>query len=135
MTQQGVAEIVRKAWGDRPPDWIRALRDELLFTSQGKLGKRLGVQGGVIGQCLRGTYNGGRMDGPEARVRTVLMREEVTCPKLGEIELRACHEWSQKATAYSSNPLRVRMSRACRNCPHNPQARKDAFHADRNTKA
>lgn len=97
-------------------DWIEALRAECERTSQAKTAARLGVSSAMVNQVLRGRYRG-KTDNLETRVRGELMRATVDCPVLGEISTRQCLDEQSRPFA-ATNPLRIRLYRACRACPN-----------------
>lgn len=102
--------------GGDVPDWIWALAEACDRASQGQVAKRLGISAAVVNQVLGRAYKG-RLDRVEARVRGELMQETVACPVLGALSKRECLD-HQAAKFAATNPLRVRLYRACRTCPH-----------------
>ncbi len=102
--------------GGEVPEWIWALAEACDCSSQGQIAKRLGISPAVVNQVLGNAYKG-RLDRVEARVRGELMRETVRCPVLAAISKRDCLD-HQKAKFSATNPLRVRLYRACKTCPN-----------------
>ena len=110
------AHTVRRKWGAHPPAWIVALADACDASSQGKVAARIGVSATVVNQALQNVYPG-RLDRVEQRVRGELMREMVGCPVLGPITTRECLDHQSRGYE-STNPMRVRLFRACPRCPN-----------------
>jgi len=112
----------RIAWAGKGeiPGWIWALAEACDRTSQGQVAKRLGISAAVVNQVLGNAYKG-RFDRVEARVRGELMQETVTCPVLGDLSKRECLD-HQKAKFSATNPLRVRLYRACKVCPNREES-------------
>ena len=99
------------------PDWIRALALACSEASQNKVAARLGRSAGLVSHVLRNSYPGD-MASVEELVRGAFMGGEVSCPGLGQIPMDECNVWRGRAKKFSSaNALRVRMYRACVNCP------------------
>lgn len=101
-----------------PPDeadWLAALRQASAESSQNAVAKRLGVTGSTISQVLAGKYAASTAT-IEQRVRGALMQQTIECPQLGEISSKVCLDWQKKPFA-ATNPLRVRMFKACNQCP------------------
>lgn len=99
-------------------DWMSLLRQAVTETSQGKVAARLGYSKAAINQVLNGSYTAST-DAIARRVVEVYGDRDVACPVLGTLPLARCAE--ERARPFSaSNPLRVRLFRACRSCPNNP---------------
>jgi DNA-binding transcriptional regulator YdaS (Cro superfamily) len=104
------------AWGN-PPDWIIALAETAMATSQSAVAKVVGYSSSVVSQAISKTY-AGDMATVEERVRGALLKEKVACPELVEVTRDECLNWQKKPFAATSG-LRVKMYRACRSgCPH-----------------
>jgi hypothetical protein len=70
---------------------------------------------------LSGTYKA-RTSNIEDIVRTQLMMETVTCPRLGVIELKRCRHWRERTRVFrAANHIDVQMFRACTRCPRNAE--------------
>lgn len=81
-------------------------------------GKPRGYTRAAISAMLSGTYKARDTSKVEAAIRATLLRETVACPALGDIPMADCGNWQSKAQELAAtNPLRVRMYRACRACP------------------
>ena len=108
--------LILRKWGAHPPAWIVALATECDRTGQSKAAERLNVSAAMVNQALQNAYKG-RLDRLEERVRGELMRETHTCPVLGPISKMDCMEHQNRK--YSpTNPMRVKLHRACRTCPN-----------------
>jgi hypothetical protein len=114
------AHIAWDLGGAKTPDWIVALAIECDRSSQGRVARKLGISAAVVNQVLAHAYKG-RLDRVETRVRGELMRETVTCPVLGEITKRECLD-HQGAKFVATNPMRVRLWKACKSCPNREEA-------------
>lgn len=85
--------------------------------SQAKVAVRLGYSAATISQAVHGNYQGS--------VETILERVEVVygdrlvaCPQLGDIRLGICVT-ERRRPFKATNPQRIRMHRACKQCPLN----------------
>lgn len=114
----------RESWAathcEAPPAWVLSLADACDRSSQGQVARRLGISPAVVNQVLGSAYKG-RLDRIEVRVRGELMQETVTCPVLGDLSKRECLD-HQKAKFSATNPLRVRLYRACKVCPNREES-------------
>ncbi|MBU0945463.1 MAG: helix-turn-helix transcriptional regulator [Proteobacteria bacterium] len=91
--------------------------------SQSKVCRKLGYSTAAISQALSGSYKGS-MNRLLARVEEVFGTRAVSCPVLGEIVLPRCV--AERRTPFStSNPLRVRLYRACMDCQFNTDLNND----------
>lgn len=109
-----------------PHDCLQALRDayarEKSYAKVGQLlatpGRSRGYSAAAVHQIMHGTYKAKSVTPIEDAIRATLMCETIACPELGEIALADCLQWQAKAEELAAtNPLRVRMYRACRSCP------------------
>lgn len=106
----------RAGWGE-PPQWVVALAEHAMATSQRAVGDLIGYSGSVVSQAISNTYPGD-IDRVAEKVRGALLQEEVTCPVLGPVRLNDCHAWQKKPRS-TANSLNIRMFRACRSgCRH-----------------
>ena len=112
-------EIARAAWGPMAPDWIVRLAQECTASTQRRVAEQLGRSAGLISQVLRKTYPG-NVNAVEEAVRGAWMGSTLECPVMGTIGSDVCLGWRRKAKTFApTNSHRVRMYRACNNCPHN----------------
>lgn len=110
------------AWGPDAPDWVRTLAQECDRTSQRVAAAAIGYSAAAVSNVLKARYGvngyGGDLKAVEQAVRGALMGAEIACPELGAIPAHGCLDWQRKATTLiTTNPLRLRMYRACRACP------------------
>lgn len=85
--------------------------------SQSAVARRIGYSPAAVSQVLSGKY-GGDMATMLARVEEVYGSRQVLCPVLGAIALSRCA--MERRTPFSaSNPVRVRLFRACKTCSNN----------------
>lgn len=108
--------VILRKWGAKPPQWIVALAEECDRTSQGKAAALLNVSPTMVNQALQNCY-AGRLDRLEERVRGEFLRETVACPVLGDMSKRDCMD-HQGRKYTPTNPMRVKLHRACRTCPN-----------------
>ena len=107
------------AWGKPLHDWVRVLAEQCNGSTQSAVAKRLGYSAGLISQVLRKTYPG-NVNAVEEAVRGAWMGSTLECPVMGTIGSDVCLGWRRKAKTFApTNSHRVRMYRACNNCPHN----------------
>lgn len=117
----GPLETARTAWGPDVPDWIEALASECAKSSQNKVAVKIDLSAGLVSAVLHKKY-AGDMRRVEETVRGIFMAETLMCPALGVIGLNICQDWRRKARHFSPhNTSRVRMRRACRDCPKNAE--------------
>lgn len=113
------SEIAREHWGADLPDWIADLARECEASSQNKVAARLGRSASLISQVLRAKYPGD-LGAVEELFNGVFNAATVECPALGKIPANECRHWREKSRNFVNiNSLRVRMYRACSNCPRN----------------
>lgn len=110
-------ETARAAWDGSPPEWVVVLATECAKASQNKVAKQINRSAGLVSCVIRNKY-AGDMQAVEDIVRGVFMSGTLVCPALGEISTAACRDWMAKSRSFSNeNSERVRMYRACHNCP------------------
>ena len=97
-------------------DWVAVLRQACTSSSQGKVAEKIGYSAPVISAVLKGSYRAST-EKIEQAVRGVLMNGKGQCPALGTIGAHRCLEHQKGARKrLMTNPLRTRMTRACRKC-------------------
>lgn len=117
MTNISRVETARTCWGESMPDYVEVLALECDRSTQSAVAKRLNRSATLVSNVLRNKYSGD-MAAVEDVVRGVFMGRSVTCPALGNISTAACRDWRAKGKTFSNeNSERVRMFKACRNCP------------------
>jgi len=90
------------------------LNDMVKKLGLAEVAVRTGYSKSAICHVQKGTYKGKAEKVLDA-VRNVFSMEPVNCPVLGEIPLSRCVEEKNRPFA-ATNPLRVRLARACRGC-------------------
>jgi hypothetical protein len=106
------------------PDLLDLLRQRVEQYNQqlgGKGGNAraaadLGYSDSALSQALSGKYKG-NLDNLLARVEEIYGAGTVECPVLGQIALGKCAEHQRRPFA-ATNPVRVRLYRACQGCQH-----------------
>ncbi|MCE9679587.1 helix-turn-helix transcriptional regulator [Shewanella sp. AS1] len=99
--------------------WKQVLTQQAKEYGQKEVAKTLGVSKTVVSQLINGNYPGD-MARMQKLVEGAYMNRTVNCPVMGEIPLHQCDR-HQKNTV-TSNPLKLRLYRACRGgCPHSTQ--------------
>jgi hypothetical protein len=111
------------AWGEPAPDWIIELAAACDASSQRMVAEVLGYSPAAVSNVLNCRYgvngHGGDLSGVERAVRGAYMDASLSCPELGDLPLHTCREWQKTSRTFVNvNPLRLRMFRACRACPH-----------------
>lgn len=96
--------------------WIDRMAEECARSSQKAVADRIGYSATVVNQLLKGKYKGDLV-AIEAAFRGAYMRLTVECPVLGTLPANECLE-HQKLPFAATNPQRVRLFRACRECKH-----------------
>lgn len=97
--------------------WIESLKAACATSSQSAVATRIGMSPAVVNQVLKGSYNG-NLSNVQARVEGALMGITVDCPVVGDMPLNRCIE-NQLRPFAATNPLRVRLHRACKTCDQN----------------
>ncbi|MEL6586789.1 MAG: hypothetical protein AAFQ50_09020, partial [Pseudomonadota bacterium] len=117
ISKPNMRAVVAETWGHDAPDWVKALADACDESSQSKVSRQIGLSSSVISQTLRGTYPGS-MRNVEEQVSGALLSVTVACPILGDLATHVCRDWRKKSDRFAAtNSLRVRMFRACNQCP------------------
>lgn len=99
------------------PDALDALQRAVRhFGTQARVAVELGISAAAVNQALQGKYRGD-VDGIEQRIRGALMQVTVVCPVLGELSTKDCLDEQRRKVVFT-NPLRVRLARACKTCPN-----------------
>lgn len=101
---------------DQEPEWLKVLRDVCTKSSQAAVAARIGYSATVVNQVLKGKYTGD-LQAVEQAVRGALLSYTVACPVLGALPAHLCLEHQRRPFA-ATNPLRVKLYRACRTCEH-----------------
>lgn len=100
-----------------PDDEMHALRAAVArLGTQAAVAKALGVSSSTVSQALKGHYVGD-VDALAQRIRGALMNELVSCPVMGELSAKHCLDYQTRPLVFT-NPLRVRLHRACKTCPN-----------------
>ena len=124
MIRPDYETIVTDSWGIDAPDWVRALAEACQHASQTKVAAQIRYSAPVISAVLRNTY-AADTDAVETAVRGAFMNGTVNCPELGKIPGHDCVEHKRRSVTFlNTNPMRVRMFRACRRCPLNTNGAK-----------
>lgn len=101
-----------------PADVLAILKAQAERLSQPAMAEALGISTAYVNQALQDKFRG-NVDRFASRVRGVWGGSTVTCPVLGSINTKLCQDEQLKAKgAAFTNPLRVAVARACKNCPH-----------------
>ena len=110
--------LAQDGWGD-VPEWIEVLVKacDRPGQSQSKVAKALGVSAATVSQLIRNSYKADDLTPMQQRVNRVFANGKITCPAQGIIDGATCQNWQDKAGEFVvSNPMRVRMYRACHRC-------------------
>lgn len=112
-------EKARAAWGGMPPDWVAVLAAECDKPKCGQrtVGVRIGYSAGTVNAVINNKWPASTA-AIERAVRDAYMATTVICPVQGQIGLDKCLD-NQALPFASTNNMRVRLYRACRDgCHH-----------------
>jgi len=109
------------AWGDALPEWVSVMADACDQSSQAQFAKQIGYSPAVVNTVLAAKYNGD-LGAVQQAVEGALMHGTVQCPVYGDLEGHRCLEYQRRKFA-ATNPIRVRLFRACGQCPNNRTGR------------
>lgn len=99
-------------------DWLELLSEAVNASSRAAVAKELGVSRPSVSLLLSGTYPG-NTNRMAARIMERYAR--VDCPHTGKsVTPEHCRRFTGQVP--SSSPAALRQWRACRACPHNPEA-------------
>lgn len=100
-----------------PAAEIEALKKAIeMMGTQVAVAKVLGVSSSTVSQALKSHYVGD-VDALGQRIRGALMNELVSCPVMGALSAKHCLDYQTRPLVFT-NPLRVRLYRACKTCPN-----------------
>ncbi len=95
-------------------DAVELLRQKVQELGQGEVSKRLGYSKATVSLVINRKYNG-NLNSVSLKIKEVFGGLKVNCPVLGEIDLAECAE-NRRQPFSATNPLRVRLFKACRTC-------------------
>lgn len=99
---------------------IDALRAACAASSQKAVAERIGYSTATVSQVLSGTYKGD-LNRVYSAIEGAYLAAVVACPILGELPQQECLR-HQRQPFNPSNPMRVRLYRACHaTCPNRYQ--------------
>jgi len=101
-------------------DWRALLQRAYEADGPTAVGAALGYSPATVIGVVKGTY-GADASRVARRVVEIYGQDVVACPVLGAIPVTDC-ALHRRAPFAATNPLRVRLWKACRSCPHNPDA-------------
>lgn len=115
----GPVDKARAAWGAEIPEWVEALAVECGMSSQSRVAAQIGRSASLVSLVLANRYPGD-LGAVEELFNGVFRSARVECPALGTIPAHECRQWREKSRRFVNvNSLRVRMYRACAQCPRN----------------
>lgn len=97
-------------------DWLTLLESKVEILGRRQVEADTGLSKTTLSQVLNRKYPG-NLENVKQKVLTAYADIEVLCPVLGTISAKRCSVEQVKPFSYS-NPQRVRLFRACRNCPN-----------------
>ncbi|MDT8383029.1 MAG: transcriptional regulator [Gammaproteobacteria bacterium] len=121
MIKKTTVEKTREAWGPSLPDWVQLMAENCDQTSQASFATRIGYSPAVVNTVLGCKYKGD-IGAVKQAVEGALMHATVQCPVYGDLEGHHCLEYQRRKFA-ATNPTRVRLFRACRDCTNNRTGR------------
>lgn len=101
--------------------WLKLLGNECEKSSLRAVGARIGYSSATISMVLKGTYKGD-IKAVERAVNIKLGNDFIDCPMLGNITADICTGHQTKPFS-SSSSFRIKMFKACRECPNNTKRR------------
>ena len=111
------ANHVATNWGVDAPAWVVLLAEHCDMGSQQAVAEKLGYSPAVVNQVLKRSYKGSYAT-VEKAVRGAFAGDTVICPVLGEMPAQKCLQHQRQPFA-NTNPIRVKLYRACRQgCPN-----------------
>lgn len=111
------------AWGDNPPEFVRVLANVVEQEgSNAAAARRLGINRASVSTLLANKYPACTAKMAKAIMEWAAL---VECPILGPITGEQCQTEREKPFI-GSNPTRIRLYRACRSCPRNPECQENS---------
>jgi hypothetical protein len=121
MQLPDTTKMAARAPRELSADALQALQRAVhTYGTQSAVAEQLGRSAATVNQALKGKYRGDLAD-LEQRIRGVLLNLTVECPVLREISAKTCLDEQSRPLVFS-NPLRVRLHRSCKACPHRKEA-------------
>lgn len=109
--------LANESYEGNAPDWVLNLATEADRIGTNAAARKIGYSAPVLSQVFRNTY-GAKTDAVERRVRGELMGAEVTCPRLGPINILKCDRLKEEARNFSPrNSDVIAQFKACTACP------------------
>lgn len=105
-------------WHAEP--WVRLLEAAYETNGPKAVADRIGYSAGLVTAIVRGYYDANPAKVADA-VMATLGQAEVDCPVLGTLPLTSCRR-HRTAPFSAASPLSVRLWKACRTCPNNPDS-------------
>ncbi len=103
-------------------NWKQVLIEQAQQHGQLAVAKELGVSKTAISQLINDKYPGD-LTRMQKLVEGAYMNQVVQCPIMGELSLHECDKHQRNTS--TSNPLRLKLYKACRSgCPNSQQAQK-----------
>ncbi len=101
------------------PDWIDDLNAAVDEHGQSEVARRLGCSPATVSQLKKRRYQAGTLAKWRARFEASFGSGMVACPVLGAIGRDTCSFHRARPFA-ATNPVRIRLYKACQTCPNNP---------------
>ena len=97
-------------------NWFNLLTQKVEQLGRRQVESDTGMSKTTLSMVLNGKYNG-NLSNIESQVITAYTNITVNCPVLGTIAVKRCN--TEQVKGFSpSNPQRIRLYKACANCPH-----------------
>ncbi|GAB5379000.1 MAG: hypothetical protein Alis3KO_00650 [Aliiglaciecola sp.] len=96
--------------------WLEILESQVQVLGRRQVEIDIAISKTTLSQVLNGKYPG-NMENVEKKVLNAYTDIRVICPVLGEINSKRC-QVEQIKPFNPSNPQRVQLYKACRNCPN-----------------
>lgn len=104
--------------------WLNILKSEVEQSSQRVVGGKIGYSTATISLVLNGNYKGD-LRAVENAVNKKLRSSAVPCPILGDISAADCTT-NQNKPFSAANSAKVRLFKACRDCPYNTKRKEQS---------
>lgn len=106
------------AWGQQPPEFIRVLANVVEKAGSNQAAAdQIGINRASVSTLLANKYPANTK---AMEVKIMAFATGKQCPILDLISAEECQK-NREAEFISSNPQRVALYRACRQCIHNPK--------------
>lgn len=105
------------AWGQEPPEFIRVLASIVASAGSNQAAaNQIGISRSAVSTLLANKYPANTA---EKERQILAFNHGKQCPVLGQISSSEC-QTNRQLPFLGTNPQRIALYRACRQCPNNP---------------